>query len=126
MQKGIEFMENKKINCWMCKEEIDCEDKYCRYCGKGQNKNAKLPYTLLGITVLLFVIGPFCLFNLWKSPLIKREAKGLYTAFIVGIMLFITIGIIYGIYFIISYYAKVLNIIYNSKYIMIIKVKILN
>lgn len=103
-------MKENLTKCWMCGKEIDEEDKYCRHCGKGQNENAKLPYSILGILALFLVVGPFCLINLWKSPLIKKEEKPIIAA-IIGIITVLVIGIIlYGIFFIINYYVKMFNL----------------
>lgn len=70
-------MENK--NCWMCGKEIDLDDKYCRHCGKKQDKGAQFPYTLTCAFLLFFVIGPLCLVNVWKSPLMKRDVKIIFS-----------------------------------------------
>ena len=75
----------EKKNCWMCGKEIDSEDRYCRHCGKKQDKWAQFPYTLTCAVLLFFIVGPFCLINVWRSPIIKRDMKFIFSV-LVGVV----------------------------------------
>lgn len=61
--------------CYNCKKEIDDTDNYCRFCGKGQGSHVSWYYKLWGVWILLFIIGPFCLWFLYKSSAISKKAK---------------------------------------------------
>lgn len=75
--------EQTAITCWSCGASIAAEDRYCRYCGKGQGKRIPWYYGHSGIIVLtMLVMGPFSLFLVWKSPLLTKPAKWAYTAVI--------------------------------------------
>jgi hypothetical protein len=67
--------------CWACGAVIDAPDNYCRICGKGQGDRLPWKYKPWGIIASTLVgLGPFSLFYLWRSPVISRGAKLVYTA----------------------------------------------
>ena len=69
--------------CWSCKGIIDAGDKYCRHCGKGQGRYLPWYYGHAGIIILTFcALGPFSLFLVWRSPILSRAAKWIYTILI--------------------------------------------
>jgi len=68
--------------CYRCKKEIDNNDNYCRFCGAGQGSYISWYYHIWGVWILLFVIGPFCLWFLYKSPTISKKAKIINTILI--------------------------------------------
>ena len=61
--------------CYNCKKEIEDTDNYCRYCGAGQGSHIAWYYKMWGVWVLLFLIGPFCLWFLYKSPYKNKTVK---------------------------------------------------
>jgi hypothetical protein len=70
------------VKCWSCQGKIGLMDNYCRYCGKGQGSHASWYYKHWGIILSALMIGPFVLFYVWRSPLISRTAKIIYTVLI--------------------------------------------
>ncbi len=69
------------LNCWGCGAALDSGDNYCRNCGRGQGKNIPWYYGHFGIVVLtVAVMGPLSLIFVWRSPLLSRAAKAVYTA----------------------------------------------
>lgn len=80
--------------CWKCKSDIGDIDNYCKYCGAGQGEHIPLYYRHLGIILLFFIIGPFNLFFVWRSPALKKTAKIVYTV----IFLFLTVFFCYRTY----------------------------
>ena len=72
-----------KIECWHCQEKIFLNDRYCKYCGRGQGKYVSWYYKHLGIILLgFFTIGPFALFFVWRSPALGTRSKWIYTILI--------------------------------------------
>lgn len=65
--------------CWKCKKDIGDFDNYCKYCGAGQGKYIPFYYRHWGIVLLFFLIGPFNLYFVWRSPALKKPAKIVYT-----------------------------------------------
>ncbi|MFA5162468.1 MAG: hypothetical protein WC421_09495 [Elusimicrobiales bacterium] len=65
--------------CWSCHCIISISDNYCRHCGKGQGDNIPWRYKHQGIIFYTLIIGPFSLVFVWKSPLLSRTAKIVYT-----------------------------------------------
>ena len=76
--------DSTTATCWACGGKIAAEDNYCRFCGKGQGKHIPWYYKHWGIIVLTVCIGPFSLIFVWKSPLLSRQAKWVYTALILA------------------------------------------
>ena len=96
--------------CWKCRKEIDTEDIYCKYCGKKQDETAKFFYTVFGVLILFLAVGPFCLFNLWKSPIIKKDVKKIVTIIITLISAFFIFLIIRAVSVILNYYMSIFNL----------------
>ncbi|MDA8132555.1 MAG: hypothetical protein M0011_13710 [Elusimicrobia bacterium] len=70
-------------SCWSCGAVIDQGDNYCRRCGKGQGGSVPWYYRHWGVILItLLGLGPFSLFYVWRSPLISRGGKQVYTALI--------------------------------------------
>lgn len=61
--------------CYNCHKEIDQNDNYCRFCGAGQGSYIAWYYKMWGVWILFFLIGPFCLWFLYKSPSKNKNAK---------------------------------------------------
>ena len=80
--------------CWKCKKDIGDFDNYCKYCGAGQGKHIPFYYKHFGIILIFFLIGPFNLYFVWRSPALKKPAKIIYTF----IFLLLTIWASYKIY----------------------------
>ncbi|BDU50833.1 zinc ribbon domain-containing protein [Haliovirga abyssi] len=97
------------MNCWNCGKEINEEDKFCKYCGKEQGKKGKLHQKPMGILLEFFVIGPFCLYHLWKSPIINNRDKKIYTAIISGITIVLILLLSYAVSIIIKYYMTMFS-----------------
>lgn len=71
------------VPCWACGKEIDLSDSYCRHCGKGLGQHVPFYYSHFGIIVLtLCALGPLTLWFVWRSPLLSRMAKWVYTVLI--------------------------------------------
>ena len=85
--------EAKPLVCRACKFPIGAEDNFCRKCGKGRGKLVSWYYTHWGVIILTFALGPFSLYFIWRSPLISRNAKWVYTAIISIITWYIMVGI---------------------------------
>ncbi|MGB2578324.1 hypothetical protein AAIR98_000243 [Elusimicrobium simillimum] len=61
--------------CWKCSSAIDAQDNYCKYCGAGQGNHVAWYYQQWGIILLIFLIGPFALYSVIKSPVLSKKAK---------------------------------------------------
>lgn len=76
--------------CWSCGAVISGEDNYCKNCGKGQAAHVSWQYKHWGVIVItLFGLGPFSLFYIWRSPVISRNAKIMYTGSILILTWFV-------------------------------------
>jgi len=76
-------------NCWKCKRPIDESDNYCRHCGVGQGGRAPWYYQHWGIILVMLMVGPFALINVFASPLIGKKAKLIYTIIILAFSAFL-------------------------------------
>jgi hypothetical protein len=101
---------SNNIACWKCGKQIEAADNYCRHCGKGQGSHIYFYYKHWGVWILFFIIGPFNLWFLWRSPVIKIKWKLIYGA----IFLFLSCWVCYVFYKAVSEifntYAYFLNI----------------
>lgn len=69
--------------CWSCGKLIDKVDRYCRGCGNGQGGHVPWYYRHWGIILATGLgLGPFGIWLAWRSPLISKTAKWIYTALI--------------------------------------------
>jgi len=68
--------------CWKCKRPIDDSDRYCRWCGMGQGSRMPWYYQHWGIILVMLMVGPFALINVFLSPLIVKKSKIVYTIII--------------------------------------------
>jgi len=69
--------------CWDCGKTIGTGDAYCKFCGRGQGVRVPWQYKQWGVIVItLLGLGPFSLFYLWRSPVISRNAKLVYSVLI--------------------------------------------
>lgn len=100
--------EAGKSICWSCKASIDIEDNFCRRCGKGRGKFTPWYYTYWGAVILIFAIGPFSLYFIWKSPLIAHGAKWAYTAIISIITWYVALAVYHMWIFIQEFMAPAL------------------
>lgn len=74
-------IEQQKAVCWNCGIGISVQDRYCRHCGKGQGAFAPWYYKPWGIiAATMFALGPFSLFLVWRSPVISKKSKFIYSA----------------------------------------------
>lgn len=71
--------------CPRCKKEIDNSDNFCRFCGERQGECTAWYYTLWGVWVLFLLIGPFCLWFLYKSPTKNKTAKFINAIILTGL-----------------------------------------
>jgi hypothetical protein len=88
----------EKINCLHCREQIDAEDKYCRYCGMRLKPPADGEFAQVRIVpeprpirpaisdnpwivliMLFFVLGPFALPMLWQGRAFTLRWKWIWT-----------------------------------------------
>lgn len=70
--------------CLQCGKSIGREDAYCRYCGKRQDGGDAWYYNPAWIVLLaFFVIGPFALILVWKTPQMGAASKRILTVLIV-------------------------------------------
>ena len=74
--------ETRSCACWTCGAGIDAGDNYCRKRGKGQGSSVHWYYKHWGAVVLTLALGPFSLYFVWRSPVLSRNAKLVYTAVI--------------------------------------------
>lgn len=91
--------------CWACGRVLDPQDRYCRYCGKGQGGSSTWYYKHWGIILLLAALGPFALYFVWRSPVISRGAKLAYAAAGIAITLYLA----HALYTIWNFYTAFLN-----------------
>ena len=87
--------------CWHCRKPAAAEDNFCRFCGRNL---ASFPwyYQHWGIIVLTFLaLGPFSLVLVWRSPVISRTARWVYTALAVFLTYEMALGC-YHIYLIVN------------------------
>lgn len=91
--------------CWSCGRVLDPQDRYCRYCGKGQADSAAWYYRHWGIVVLLLCLGPFALYFVWRSPAISGAAKLVYA--VIGVAL--TLYLVHALYTLWNFYSAFLN-----------------
>ena len=87
--------------CWDCRKPAAAEDNFCRFCGRNL---ASFPwyYQHWGIIVLTFLaLGPFSLVLVWRSPVISRTARWVYTALAVFLTYEMAMGC-YRIYLIVN------------------------
>ena len=69
--------------CGSCGKPIEPADKFCRHCGRRQDRGAVWYYQPTSILLLsLAVLGPFGLILVWKAPRISRTAKWILAAVI--------------------------------------------
>jgi hypothetical protein len=64
-----------KTACWACGGVIDSQDSYCRHCSKGQGSHVPWQYKHWGVIAMFFVVGPFVIPSVWRSPVISKRAK---------------------------------------------------
>jgi len=106
-------MENSAVSpvplpksCWSCAAPVGPEDHYCRNCGRGQGAYIPWQYKHWGIIVItLFGLGPFSLFFLWRSPVISKSAKFVYTA-VISLATFYVLGRLQAL---LTYYQTILG-----------------
>lgn len=95
-------MNSVKPDCWGCKKSIFPEDRYCKFCGRGQGKYAAWYYHHLGVILLtLFALGPFAIYFVLRSPIIGRRVKWVYAILIILMTVYIA-KFVYHIYLLTS------------------------
>ena len=92
--------------CYSCKKEIEEADNYCRFCGAGQGRYMPWYYRMWGVWILLFIIGPFCLWFLYKSPYKNKTVK------IINASLITIVSVIFCYQFYVA--VKRINDLYSS------------
>ena len=70
--------------CWSCKKNIDAQDHFCRHCGCGQGDYVKWYYKHWGILVSIFLSGPLVLPFVWRSPVISKQWKWIYSVVLIA------------------------------------------
>ena len=73
---------NETLVCWSCGARIDQGDNYCRKCGIGLGSSVHWYYKHWGAVLLTLAMGPFSLYFVWRSPVLSRNAKWIYTGLI--------------------------------------------
>lgn len=87
---------DRQAVCWNCAGVISSADHYCRFCGMGQGSFIPWYYRHWGIIVAtLFGLGPFGLWFAWRSPVVSRTAKIVYTI-VIGVLTWYVAYVIYG------------------------------
>ncbi len=72
------------VACWGCGKYLPPQDRYCRYCGRGQGAFLTWYYRPWGIVVLtLLALGPFGLVLVWRSPRLSLPVRLVFSAAIV-------------------------------------------
>lgn len=73
------------MNCWSCARAIEAPDHYCRFCGEGQGEHVAWYYHPFSLAFLaLFLMGPFALGLVWKSPKFSYSGRWIATALIMA------------------------------------------
>ncbi|MDD4005489.1 MAG: hypothetical protein PHW69_09870 [Elusimicrobiaceae bacterium] len=80
------------IECWRCHKKIHDIDRYCRHCGKGQGVCVPWTYKPWGIILITLCIGPFSLWYVWRSPVLKRGAKIGFTVVLAGLTIYVAVA----------------------------------
>ena len=81
--------------CWSCDHAVDREDRYCRWCGQGQQAFVAWYYRPLWIAILsLTMLGPFALPLIWRTPRLSRSAKWLASAALVALCAWVGWGFV--------------------------------
>jgi len=71
--------------CWHCRKPVAAEDNFCRFCGKGL-LGFPWYYQHWGIIALtLLALGPFGVILVWRSPVLSRSARWVYTVAIAAL-----------------------------------------
>ena len=82
--------------CWNCGRDVAADDRYCRRCGEGQGAYLSWYYRPLWIAILtVTAMGPFVLPLLWRTPLLSRTAKWVFSAVVILISAYVlwTLGV---------------------------------
>ena len=78
------------MNCWSCAKPVDAADHYCRHCGQGQGSYVSWYYHPLAIAFLtVFLMGPFSLVLVWKSPGMSSRGRWVATALILAFTVYL-------------------------------------
>jgi hypothetical protein len=93
----VGFSPDAKTACWGCGAVISSGDNYCKICGKGQGPHVPWQYKHWGVIITALCLGPLALYFVWRSPVISRNAKAVYTA-IIGVLTWIVIKTFYGVW----------------------------
>ena len=91
------------IQCWFCRATIETQDRYCRFCGKGQQSKIPFRYTHWGIILSTLLVGPLALWFVFKSPLLSQKVR----------MIYLTLNILLTLFFIYST-VQITLAIYNQ------------
>jgi len=78
--------------CWKCRKPVAPEDNYCRFCGRDL---ISFPwyYQHWGIIFLtLTAFGPFSLVLVWRSPVLSRTARWIYTVLLLALTYQLAVG----------------------------------
>lgn len=79
--------------CWSCGTEPDDDDTYCSNCGVSLTGNWY--HSWWGILILtVFVLGPFSLVLVYRSPKLSRTGKYIMS----GVIALVSLYIVYELY----------------------------
>ncbi|HAM34862.1 MAG TPA: hypothetical protein DEB40_04660 [Elusimicrobia bacterium] len=66
--------------CWHCRRPAADEDNFCRFCGKDL-RSFPWYYQHWGIiAATLLALGPLSLLLVWRSPVLSKRSRWIYTA----------------------------------------------
>lgn len=95
--------------CWKCKADIGEFDKYCKYCGTGQGENVSFYYKIWGIIILFFFIGPFALYFVVRSPLLKKWTKWVISILMLAVSIWFIYSFVIALQKVFAIYMDLLN-----------------
>ncbi len=85
---------DEKISCWGCQSRIELIDRFCRHCGMGQGAALSWYYRPFWIGVLaIFVLGPFVLPMVWRSPKLSTAGRWGWTIFVAVLTIYLVYSI---------------------------------
>ena len=107
---GARRAANAETKCWKCGKTINTADSFCRYCGIGQGKHVPFCYTHFGVWLLFIFILPFALIFVWRSPVIKKPVKWVYTFLMLALTCWFCYSFYMAVHKVFAEYESVFNL----------------